>query len=371
MTGQSALIEVRGLVKVFKTPAGSVTVLKGINLDFNAGEFVGIVGKSGSGKSTLVNMITGIDHPTEGSVRAGDVNLHSMREGELAVWRGRNMGVIFQFFQLLPMLTVLENVLLPMDLAKLLPFEKREERAMTLLEQVGAAEVANKLPGALSGGQQQIAAIARALANDPPILVADEPTGNLDTATADVIFSIFQELARQGKTILFVTHDMTLANRADRKVILSDGELVNEHLAAAFPTLTHPQLLQLTHLADRRRISPGENLAGDHSMAAGLLIALEGEIELLTSSPTGKEKKIRLTPGQYIFHEAPPGETTFQLVVSPEVAESAEALIIQAGALESWLKANPSARLALQEKAANLVDFQPAAHRRRGSRRLV
>lgn len=353
MTGQPALIELRGLAKTFKTPAGSVTVLKGINLDFNAGEFVGIVGKSGSGKSTLVNMITGIDHPTEGSVRAGGLNLHSMREGELAVWRGRSMGVVFQFFQLLPMLTVLENILLPMDLAGLLPFEKRTERAMELLERVGAAELADQLPGALSGGQQQTTAVARALANDPPIIVADEPTGNLDTATAEAIFSIFQELARQGKTILFVTHDMALANRAGRKIILSDGELVNEDLAAALPDLAHPQLLRLTHLAERRRLSPGQELPDERSPAAGLLLALQGEIELLTYNPTGKGKKIRLTPGQYVFHEAPPGENPFQLVVPAEAGGPAEALYIQAGALASWLDANPSARPLLQEKAAN------------------
>jgi len=353
MNGQPALIELRGLVKTFKTPAGGVTVLNKINLDFNAGEFVGIVGKSGSGKSTLVNMITGIDHPTEGSVQIGGLDLHTMREGQLAVWRGRSMGVVFQFFQLLPMLTVLENILLPMDLANFLPFEKREARAIDLLEQVGAAEFADKLPGALSGGQQQTAAVARALANEPPRIVADGPTGNLDTATAEAVFSIFQALARQGKTILFVTHDMTLANRAGRKIILSDGEVVNENLAAALPDLTHPQLLQLSHLAERRRLSPGEVLPKAGSQTAGLLIVLQGEIELLEGSPTGKRKTTNLKPGEYVLCGEPSEETTCQFIVPAHTDKLAEALSIPVGALELWLAANPSARLLLQEKAAN------------------
>jgi len=246
------LIRLQNIVKVFKTPAGEVTGLKGITLDFMPGQFVGIVGKSGSGKSTLVNMITGIDHPTRGSVQINGISLHQLREGELAVWRGRNMGVVFQFFQLLPMLTVLENTLLPMDLANVFPPEERERRAYELLRLVGLVDFADQLPAMLSGGQQPMAAIAPALANDPPIIVADEPTGSLDSLTAESVFNIIGELARQGKTLIMVTHHNTLADSTGRQLIISDGEIVDEAIGSALPGLPHAPLLQLTHMAPRR-----------------------------------------------------------------------------------------------------------------------
>ena len=187
-----------------------------------------VVGKSGSGKSTLINMITGIDRPTSGQVLVGDTAVHTLNEGQIAEWRGRNVGVVFQSFELLPTLTVIENIMLPMDFCNMYTMSQREERAMHLLEQVEMVDHAYKLPTAISGGQQQRVAIARALANDPPIIVADEPTGNLDSVTAGSIFKLFKGLVDNGKTILMVTHDLDLARGVSRTVILADGEIVDE-----------------------------------------------------------------------------------------------------------------------------------------------
>ena len=223
-----ALIELRQVVKIFKNAAGEFRVLKGIDADFTAGEFASIVGRSGSGKSTLLNMMTGIDHPTSGTVRIANTFLHTMNEGKMSVWRGRQMGIVFQFFQLLPMLTALENVMLPMDFGAVYSPAERGERAMDLLELVGLADLADQLPAQVSGGQQQSAAIARALANDPPILIADEPTGNLDSRTAEAVFEVFTGLVSAGKTLIMVTHDHGLAERTGRVLHIADGLLVNE-----------------------------------------------------------------------------------------------------------------------------------------------
>ena len=225
--GAAPLIEMKDIVKVYKTAAGDFPALKAITACFYRGEFASVVGKSGSGKSTLANMITGIDHPTSGSVRINGTFVHKLDESSMSVWRGRNLGIVFQFFQLLPMLSLLENVMLPMDFCNVYAAAERQGRARALLELVGLEAVAEQLPAAVSGGQQQSAAIARALANDPPILIADEPTGNLDSRSADAVFQIFVELAGQGKTILMVTHDQSLAQRTDRVLLLSDGELVS------------------------------------------------------------------------------------------------------------------------------------------------
>jgi putative ABC transport system ATP-binding protein len=219
------LIDLRDVVKTYETGAGELTVLKDVTLRVKSGEFVSVVGPSGSGKSTLLNMITGIDRPTSGEVTVGGQAVHSLSENELARWRGRAVGVIFQFFQLLPTLTVLENVILPMDFCNAFRRREREQRALHLLEQVDIAEHAHKLPSALSGGEQQRAAIARALANDPPLVVADEPTGNLDTATAGEVFDLFEDLVEQGKTLMVVTHDRSLSSRSERVLHLLDGRI--------------------------------------------------------------------------------------------------------------------------------------------------
>jgi putative ABC transport system ATP-binding protein len=228
--GAVPLIEMVGVSKIFKTAAGDFPALQEVTACFYPGEFVSVVGRSGSGKSTLVNMITGIDHPSSGTVRVESIDLYQMGESRRSGWRGRNLGIVFQFFQLLPMLSLLENIMLPMDFCNVYAPAEREERAMDLLRMVGLENFALKLPTAVSGGQQQSAAIARALANDPPILVADEPTGNLDTRSALGVFELFDSLVEQGKMILMVTHDRKLALRTMRTLLIADGRLVGEEL---------------------------------------------------------------------------------------------------------------------------------------------
>ena len=221
-------MHLKDVKKAFKTEAGDFYALKGIDLVINKGEFVGVVGKSGSGKSTLINMITGIDRPTFGEIWVNDHAIHGLDENGMARWRGRSMGVVFQFFQLLPTLTVAENVMLPMDFCRLYTPKERKERAMALLARVEMAEQANKLPSQISGGQAQRVAIARSLATDPPIVMADEPTGNLDSKTADAVFHLFESLVAEGKTFLMVTHDNELASRLHRVVTIADGLLVSD-----------------------------------------------------------------------------------------------------------------------------------------------
>ncbi|HET9223207.1 MAG TPA: ABC transporter ATP-binding protein [Roseiflexaceae bacterium] len=226
--GNDQLIELRSVVKTYQSAAGAFTALKSVDLKVDRGEFLAIVGKSGSGKSTLINMMTGIDRPTSGEVLVGDAAVHTFSEGQMAEWRGRNLGIIFQFFQLLPSLSLVENVMLPMDFCNMYAPRERFDRAIELLAQVEMDEQAHKLPSAVSGGQQQRVAIARALANDPPILIADEPTGNLDSRTAGAVFELFESLVARGKTIVMVTHDQDLARRVSRAVMVADGQIVEE-----------------------------------------------------------------------------------------------------------------------------------------------
>jgi len=228
--GQEPIIEIKDVVKSFPMGDTEITILKGISLQVKKGEFLSIVGPSGNGKSTLLNMITGIDRPSSGEIIVTGKPVHKMSEDKLAAWRGENVGIIFQFFQMLPALSLLQNVILPMDLAasrKYSPKERRE-RAMHLLEIVGLADQMHKLPSTVSGGQQQRAAIARALANDPALLVADEPTGNLDSATSHDVFDLFNEVVSQGKTMVMVTHDKELAHRVPRVVEILDGKITRD-----------------------------------------------------------------------------------------------------------------------------------------------
>jgi len=220
---EAAAVELTAVRKVYTTGAGEFLALKGIDLRVDHGEFVAVIGKSGSGKSTLINMITGIDRPTSGEVWVAGTPVHTLTENQIAVWRGRTVGVVFQFFQLLPTLTVLENVMLPMDFCNVYNPAERPDRAMELLKLVNVESQAHKVPANLSGGQQQRVAIARCLANDPPLMVADEPTGNLDPRTAEAVIELFKELAHGGKTILMVTHDEDLARRSGRIVVVSEG----------------------------------------------------------------------------------------------------------------------------------------------------
>ncbi len=220
------LIDLLQIVKTFEGAAGAFTALQGIDLQVDAGDFVAVIGKSGSGKSTLLNMIAGIDRPTSGEVVVNGTPVHRLTEGQMAVWRGRNVGIIFQFFQLLPTLTAVENVMLPMDFCNLYS-GARERRAKDLLGLVGVEAQADKLPSALSGGEQQRVAIARALANDPPLILADEPTGNLDSKSAATVFGLFQDLAKQGKTVLMVTHDKELARVVPHQIEIADGRITS------------------------------------------------------------------------------------------------------------------------------------------------
>lgn len=225
---ENRLIELRRVSKAYDVAAGKFLALKDVDMQAQTGEFVAVVGKSGSGKSTLINMITGIDTPTSGEVFVATTPVHGLDQEQLAVWRGRNVGVVFQFFQLLPTLTIAENIVLPMDFCNTFPVNERRARALSLLEKVGIVEQADKLPSDLSGGQQQRAAIARALANDPPLVVADEPTGNLDSATSEAVMQLFANLAADGKTVLMVTHERDLTRYFTRSITLADGVIVNE-----------------------------------------------------------------------------------------------------------------------------------------------
>lgn len=226
------LIELSNVTKSFPLPSGTFKALRNVSLNIQKGQLVAVTGKSGSGKSTLLNIIAGIDKPTEGNVSINGIRVDKLSESELASWRGKNIGVVFQFFQLLPTLTILENVMLPMDFCKSYPKKERRERALALLEQVDIKEQADKLPFALSGGQQQRAAIARALANDPSVIIADEPTGNLDSQTATSIFELFAALARSGKTVIIVTHEKEFSSYFENVIAITDGVIVNEVVPA-------------------------------------------------------------------------------------------------------------------------------------------
>ena len=296
---QPAII-LRDLVKTYVNAAGEFPALKGINLQMCYGQFVSLVGKSGCGKSTLLNMLTGIDHPTSGQVIVGGRNIYEMSESERALWRGRNVGIVFQFFQLLPTLTLLENTMLPMDYCDVYKASERPQRAMELLARVGLEEQAHHLPASVSSGQQQSAAIARALATDPPIIVADEPTGNLDSRSAEAILRLFGEMADQGKTILLVTHDPSFTKATDQTVILSDGEIIDELVARALPLLSHPQMLAATKDAERRLYEPGSLILQQGQEVDHFFMIASGEVDVVLNSPGCPEVSLAcLGEGQF------------------------------------------------------------------------
>ena len=301
MTSADAMIDMHGVVKKFKNAAGEFTVLKGVDLTINRGEFVSIVGKSGSGKSTLLNMITGIDHPTEGRVIIGGTDIYTnVTESQRSKWRGRNLGIVFQFFQLLPMLTLLENVMLAMDYADMHDFDERPARAMDMLSLVGLEQFANKLPALVSTGQQQLAAIARALACNPPLLVADEPTGNLDTKSANTIIDLFEQLARNGKTVVMVTHDPSLTSRTTRNIIIADGELINETVAKCLPWLRHRHMMEFSKLAETRMYPPKATILSREEHVETFFMIHKGEVEVVLQDRRQNETIIsRLKPGEF------------------------------------------------------------------------
>ena len=309
------LIHLRQIIKSYETPAGPFLALKGVDLEVDAGEFVAVIGKSGSGKSTLINMLTGIDRPTSGEVVIGGVPIHTLNEDQIALWRGQNLGVIFQFFQLLPTLTLIENVMLPMEFARLHSPAERRERGLDLLEMVEMAEHAHKLPSAVSGGQQQRVAIARALANDPAVLIADEPTGSLDSKTADTIFQLFEDLTAQGKTILMVTHDRDLASRVSRVVMISDGEIVDRYVAQALQTVDEKQLAEITARLEPVTYPAGATVFEQGDRPDKFYIIVRGEVEIVKQYENGSEMITAvLDSGQFfgemgLINDAPRGAT--------------------------------------------------------------
>jgi putative ABC transport system ATP-binding protein len=222
------LISMTGVTKAYESIAGPIVALHDVSLDVRQGEFVAVIGKSGSGKTTLINLLTGIDSPSTGTIRVASTNVHTLDQESLSAWRGRSVGIVFQFFQLLPSLTIAENVMLPMDFCNTYASRERRSRAQDLLGRMGIADQADKLPTALSGGQQQRAAIARALANDPPLIVADEPTGNLDSHTAEEVMEFFAHLVTAGKTVVMVTHERDLARYFARSITLMDGTIASQ-----------------------------------------------------------------------------------------------------------------------------------------------
>jgi len=349
--GQPAVI-LRNVEKVYENAAGKFVALKSINLQLNYGQFISIVGKSGCGKSTLLNMITGIDHPTAGDVIIGDEHIYKMSESKRALWRGKNMGVVFQFFQLLPTLTLLENTMLPMDYCDLYPFYERPDRAMELLKMVGLEDQAYKLPTAVSSGQQQSAAIARALATDPSIILADEPTGNLDSRAADNVLNLFESLARQGKTILIVTHDPSITQRTDQTIILSDGEIIDQTVARALPFLSHPQMLEATKKAKKRKIPAGETILNQGEAVDHFFIIVDGEVEIIVSNDQLKEIRLaRLGHGQF-FGEVELMQGGYSAARVRSAESGAELALIPKELFYELIDGSPLTRHAIHEIAA-------------------
>jgi ABC-type lipoprotein export system ATPase subunit len=284
-----ALIELHQVIKTYETPAGPFTALRNINLQVKAGEFAAVIGKSGSGKSTLINMVTGIDRPTLGEIVIDNIPIHSLNEDDMATWRGQHLGVIFQFFQLLPTLTLLENVMLPMQLSNTYSGAAREDRALHLLDMVNLADQAYKFPSAVSGGQQQRAAIARALANDPKVLVADEPTGSLDSKTADSIFQLFEDFVSQGRTILMVTHDRDLASRVSRVIQIADGEITDQYISKALSSLDPMQMVKVSSKLDPVTYEPGAIIFKQGDPPDKFYIIIKGQVEIIIEHATGGE----------------------------------------------------------------------------------
>lgn len=346
------IIELRNVNKAYKSAAGDFLALKGIDIEISAGEFVSVIGKSGSGKSTLLNMVTGIDRPTTGDVFVNGTAVHKLNENELAGWRGESLGIIFQFFQLLPALNLMQNVILPMDLAGKYKPRERRARAEHLLEIVDLTEQRHKLPSMVSGGQQQRAAMARALANDPPIIIADEPTGNLDSKTAETVFKLFNELVSQGKTVIIVTHDSSLARRAHRTALITDGEIVNEFVAKVFPTMTHEQLLAATHKSTPRQYEAGAMILTEGKENDKFYIVSKGIVEVFLPRPNHSDVVIlQLGPGKYF------GEIAFfhgqKSRASVRAAESnpVEVLALDYETLNALLKESEPTREALHQAA--------------------
>ena len=358
-----SLIELRNVVKNYKTAVGDFPALKGVDLNLNAGEFVSVIGKSGSGKTTLINMIAGIDRPSSGEVWVNGTAVHELNENQMARWRGRNLGIVFQFFQLLPMLSLVENIMLPMDFCNTFPIKEREERALYLLEQMELADHAYKLPSAISGGQQQRVAIARALANDPPVILADEPTGNLDSKTAETVFEMFNKLVSEGKTIIIVTHDSALAKRAERTALIADGEIVNEYVAKVLSTLSHSQLLTATRQLESIKYEAGSMILHEGGKPDNFYIVTKGTVEVFLQRENASDVVVaQLGPGKYFgemeyFHKKENRASIRAAETSP-----VEVVALDYDELHALLSENEATREALHE-AAHKHEDENISHR--------
>lgn len=359
------LIDIRKVVKTYESAAGKFTALKGVDLRVEESEFVAVIGKSGSGKSTLINMLTGIDRPTSGEVIVAGTPVHTLSENQMAVWRGRNLGIIFQFFQLLPTLSVIENVMLPMDFAGLYAPRERRARALRLLELVEMADQADKLPASVSGGQQQRAAIARALANDPPILVADEPTGNLDSKTAQSVFRLFEDLVQHGKTVLMVTHDNDLARAVSRTIVLSDGEIIEEYLSRVFPALTEAQLIEVTRELEPLRYPPGTIVVRRDEVIDRFYLVTRGEVEILVKRDEGREFVVTTMGRGQFFGEIEllsGGRALATVRAGPETG--AELAAIDRNEFQRLIETSDAVRQAIEQVARERAEEHMAARRR-------
>jgi ABC-type lipoprotein export system ATPase subunit len=360
------MIDMRDVHKYYKTAIGDYQALNSIDLQIHPGEFVSIIGKSGSGKSTLLNMITGIDRPSSGEVFVNGQAVHELNENRMARWRGKNLGIVFQFFQLLPTISVIENIMLPMDFCRTYPMREREKRALELLDMVELKDHAYKLPTALSGGQQQRVAIARALANDPPVIIADEPTGNLDSKTAESVFAMFNQLVAQGKTIIIVTHDSGLAKQTHRTALIADGEIVNEYVSKAMPTLTQEQVWQATHTAKRMTFEPGAMILTEGTNAECFYIVAKGTVEVILPRENQSDViALQLGSGKYFgeiefFHEK-----KHKASIRASEREPVEVLCLSYDELNELLGQSPTTRAALQ-KSAEQHDAENTARRNPG-----
>jgi ABC-type lipoprotein export system ATPase subunit len=357
-------IVLTGVEKVYENAAGKFTALKSIDLELNYGRFVSVVGKSGCGKSTLLNMITGIDHPTRGDVIVGGEHIYRMGESRRALWRGQHLGVVFQFFQLLPTLSLLENTMLPMDYCNQYPFHERPDRALDLLRLVGLEEQAHKLPSAVSSGQQQEAAIARALAMDPAIIVADEPTGNLDSRSAENVLDLFERLARGGKTILIVTHDPSITKRTDQTIILSDGEIINEAVARALPFLSHPSLLAATRRADHQQVAPGALVLEQGAAVDHLFVVTRGEVDVFARNNGSEVPLAHLSSGQF-FGEVELTRGGGAVAAVRGAPDGAELALLPKGLFRELMEESPEAR----HTVADIAERRLSENRRKRNAR--
>lgn len=365
MNERKNLIEMRNIVKTFVNTAGEFYALRGIDLTLQKGEFVAVIGKSGSGKSTLLNMLTGIDHPTSGKVVVDEVDVYDMSESKRSLWRGRNLGIVFQFFQLLPMLNLLENVMLPMDYVGMYDIDERPKRAMELLRMVGLEEHAQKLPRAVSTGQQQSAAIARALSTDANILVADEPTGNLDSRSASNIIDLFEQLSARGKTIIMVTHDSSMTKRASRTVVISDGELVNPTIAQALPLLTHPLWKALNQRVKRLHFQPGETIIHAKNSVENFFLVADGNVEMVSKKRKKEDQVISLLGKNNFFGEVEllhDGKSIASVRAAPD--GPVELLALPREDFNWLLKESPLTEKALSKVAQERLEENKQAARR-------